>query len=130
MQITYTKCLAKKERKFFQSQVKRAFIRFLAYKGDFDPYIPPLDLKELKAGHLPQWLNVHHVHPLSGGGSNEFSNLKVISKAYHIRINKDYYDPQLLGIKEGETRVIDVPELKGNVIIPELLMKKNRYRSR
>lgn len=92
--------LTKENRKSFQKRVKKAFISWLAYKG----YLP----EACKNGQLPQWLDVHHIHPLGGGGDNEFSNLVIIPKTRHVKMNRQFFD--CVGdLKEGESRNIVVP---------------------
>lgn len=98
-QITYTKnsTKQKEERAFFKNRVKKAFLHWLYYKG----LIP---WKE-----LPSFLDVHHKHPLGGGGSNEFTNLVIMVRRDHEKMNREIIEPQLRGIQEGETREITVP---------------------
>lgn len=100
MTIQYTKDTrrGKEERAFFKNRVKKAFLQWLYYRG-------VLPWKE-----LPSFLDVHHKHPLGGGGTNDFSNLVIITKETHNIINRTIIDPQLEGIKEGETRTISVPD--------------------
>lgn len=98
-QINYTKnsTKQKEERAFFKNRVKKAFLHWLYYKG----LIP---WKE-----LPSFLDVHHKHPLGGGGSNEFTNLVIMVRRDHEKMNREIIEPQLRGIQEGETREITVP---------------------
>ena len=98
-QITYTKnsTKQKEERAFFKNRVKKAFLHWLYYKG----LIP---WKE-----LPSFLDIHHKHPLGGGGSNEFTNLVIMVRRDHEKMNREIIEPQLRGIREGETREITVP---------------------
>lgn len=97
--ITYTKNSAKQkeERVFFKNRVKKAFLQWLYYKG-------VLPWKE-----LPSFLDVHHKHPLGGGGDNNFSNLVIMVRRDHEKMNREIIEPQLRGIQEGETREIEVP---------------------
>ena len=98
-QITYTKnsTKQKEERAFFKNRVKKAFLHWLYYKG----LIP---WKE-----LPSFLDIHHKHPLGGGGNNEFTNLVIMVRRDHEKMNREIIEPQLRGIREGETREITVP---------------------
>lgn len=122
--IQYTKNAhyQKEARVFFKSRVKKAFIKWLYYKG-------VLPWKE-----LPSFLDVHHKHPLGGGGSNEFTNLVIMTRRDHEKMNKEVFDPQLKGIVEGETREILVPWWKDGCyvdwegITAELAMRK-RFRN-
>lgn len=105
VEIEYTKNTrkGKENRAFFKNRVKKAFLHWLYYKG-------VLPWKE-----LPSFLDVHHKHPIGGGGTNDFSNLVIITKRQHNLINRTVIDPQLEGIREGETRNIRVPDWEGYV---------------
>ncbi len=67
-------------------------------------------IKEMaKYGHAPKGYNVHHKLPLHGGGKNEFSNFILTPLCPHDQWHHDVMDPQLIGIREGESRDILLP---------------------
>lgn len=126
--IIYTKdsALQKEERAFFKNRVKKAFIQWLYYK------------KLLPWEELPSFLDVHHKHPLGGGGDSSFSNLVILPRRDHEKMNREVIDPQLRGIVEGETREIIVPWWDDSYVdwfnirkyIDELERSHGRFRGR
>lgn len=67
------------------------------------------DLEGMRNGRCPPGLNVHHKQALHGGGKNEFSNFILTPLYPHDQWHHDIMDPQLAGIREGETRTIKIP---------------------
>lgn len=65
--------------------------------------------KMVKDGYAPNGYNVHHKMAIHGGGKNEFSNFILTPNFPHDQWHKDIMDPQLLGIKKGETRKVLIP---------------------
>ena len=98
--VVYTKmppAKVKENRSFFKHHVKR-------------------DMKTAKTkGYLPEYLDIHHMLPLSGADDplvNNFSNLCVLHKEVHKQINKEIFQPQLQGMYNkpyGYQQVIDIP---------------------
>lgn len=116
--IIYTKILpsvVKRQRRFFQDHVKKAFVKWCAYNHLLDSCLSDSELRAAKKGTLPKDLNVHHIVPLSASSSsvvNTFNNLCIIHVNTHTRINKEYFQRQLEGMyKEdyGTQRTIVVP---------------------
>ena len=117
--VVYTKMTpakVKANRSFFKNHVKRAFVRWLAYEGWLDEVLDRRDMKTAKTkGYLPEYLDVHHMLPLSGADDplvNSFSNLCVLHKEVHKQINKEIFQPQLQGMYNkpyGFQQVIDIP---------------------
>ena len=115
----YTKvdpATVKENRRFFKRKVKVAFVKWCAYQGHLDEVLSKHELMLAKnKGHLPEDLDIHHILPLSGTeytNVNSFSNLCVLHKKTHQRINKEIFQPQLKDMyKEpyGTMRVIEVP---------------------
>lgn len=85
----------KNTRKFFRDRVKKSFVKYLAYEGYFNDIFNKKELKDAKVGKLPNYLDIHHIIPISGGGTNSFDNLVVLDKVVHKYINKEYFQPQL-----------------------------------
>jgi len=115
---TYTKVYPEQShenRRFFEKRVKKAFVQFLAYRGDFDGVLTEQEIEEAKQGKLPPDLDIHHIFPISGTTSpevNRFSNLTVLHKSTHTKINRQIFDAQLRGIEYGESREIYIPIFK------------------
>lgn len=114
----YTKIepsVVRENRKFYQKQVRKSFIRWCAYKGYFNNVFSKSEIKQAKKGNIPEWCSIHHMRPLSGEdeGVNSFENLTVISNTEHKRINKTVYLPQLESLNNapyGTQTVISVPK--------------------
>lgn len=71
--------------------------------------LTPTDIDGMKKGFTPNGFNVHHKLPLHGGGKNEFSNFILTPLYPHDQWHHDIMDPQIQGIREGETRRIKIP---------------------
>lgn len=67
------------------------------------------DLDGMRHGYTPNGFNVHHKLSLHGGGKNEIKNFILTPLYPHDQFHHDVIDPQLIGIKEGETRKILIP---------------------
>lgn len=77
------------------ARFKTSYIKWVAYKGGFDEILPEKDIRIAQKGHLPSYLDVHHIMPLGLGGNNSFSNLLVIDKSTHKKIHKFYESQDL-----------------------------------
>lgn len=97
---------------FKREEVTSRFLKHLYFSGYAEEFKERLDLDLLKAGIMPEKFDIHHIRPLSGGGSNNFSNLCLIEQAFHKFINRHCFDPALRYIKEGESVEIEVPDLR------------------
>lgn len=106
-QVIYTKVspsVVKEQRMFYKNHVKSAFVRYVAYKGLLNDILTPAEIATAKKGHLPKYLDIHHIRPLSSAcddSLNDFSNLTVIHKATHRFINREYFQPQLKAIEKA-----------------------------
>ncbi len=102
-------------RRFFERHVRRMFIKYLAYTNQFDGVLNDREIEETKLGHLPADLDVHHIFPIAGSESedvNSFTNLTVLHKTTHMRINREIFAPQLKEIDrmpEGAKLLIRLP---------------------
>jgi hypothetical protein len=106
----------KENRKFYHDCVKHAFVKWCAYQGYFEGVFTRQEIEHAKKnGTLPQDCNIHHIMPLSGNpysNVNDFTNLVVLHKSTHKRINKEVFQPQLQGMDKepyGAMRVLDIP---------------------
>lgn len=147
MKILYTKVepeVCKRNRKFYNNHVRKAFIAWIAYEGYFDGVFSKQEIEKAKRGQLPADCNIHHKTPLSGSNDgeyvNSFDNLVVLHKATHERINREVFQPQLNPIIKapfGTQIEIDVPEygyvdrdgiLKARAVAIQMLRKNKRER--
>lgn len=67
------------------------------------------DLEGMRDGYVPNGFNVHHKLAIHGGGKNEFSNFILTPLYPHDQWHHDVMDPQISGIRDGETRTIQLP---------------------
>lgn len=93
--------------------VRSKFLKMLANEHE-DLLVERLGLTErdidgMRKGFTPNGFNVHHKQALHGGGKNEFSNFILTPLYPHDQWHHDVMDPQLQGIREGETRKIKIP---------------------
>ncbi len=98
-------------RKEFQSRnMNQKFVKWLYRKGYLDKYADVINLERAKRGKIPHGFDVHHIVPLSGGGTNHVSNFCLIEKSLHKFINKKCFDPALRNLKIGDTTTIELPD--------------------
>lgn len=75
------------------NRIKKQFVFFCAGQGLFDLVFTPHQLEEAqKKGVLPENYDIHHIVPLSFGGSNARSNLCVIHKMAHDALHRYYWN--------------------------------------
>jgi len=96
---------------FEHRDLNHKFVKWLYRKGYLHAYTHKINLERAKRGKIPKGFDVHHIIPLSGGGTNHVSNLCLIEQSLHKFLNKKCFDPALRTIKIGETVEIDVPDL-------------------
>ena len=102
-----TKALRKQ---FDKRKLNQVFVRWLFKQGLLNQYADVINLERAANGRVPHGFDVHHIVPLSGGGTNRLSNMCLIERSLHKFINKKCFDPALKNIKLGETVMIDVPD--------------------
>lgn len=112
----------KKQRKDFELNVRAAFLKHLA-KTKFNELraagITLKQIKGMKHGYTPNGFNTHHIVPIHGGGTNDFSNLVLIRRVpYHDDLHNKVINPQIRGIKEGESVMIKIPKTDKGVFVP------------
>lgn len=119
MEMVYTKVTPDVVRKNIKAykKVKKAFVRWCAYKGLLTSVLSPQELKAATyRGALPDYLNIHHIVPLSSSADSEylnsFTNLAILHKNVHKYINKNIFQPQLAPITNapyGSQIKINIP---------------------
>ncbi len=97
-------------RDFDHRDLNHKFVKWLYRKGHLDKYKDVISLERARRGRIPRGFDVHHIVPLSGGGTNHVSNLCLIERSLHKFINKKCFDPALRHVKIGESAKIDVPD--------------------
>lgn len=104
--------VTKMRRSEFQSRdMNKKFVKWLYRKGYLDKYKDVMNLERARRGRIPKGFDVHHIVPLSGGGTNHVSNLCLIEQSFHLFLNKKCFDPALRNIKIGESVDIQIPDL-------------------
>jgi len=112
-------------------KIRKQFAKFLAENHLED--LRRLGISEAEidimreTGRGPEGYTVHHKLPRHGGGTNDFSNLVLISRAIHSDIHYEM-DRQLFGskkpisqMKTGDSCWIDIPTPEGMIYIPPVL---------
>ncbi len=101
----------KKLRKEFNHRdMNNKFVKWLYRKGYLEPYKDKINLERSKRGKIPHGFDVHHIIPLSGGGTNHVSNFCLIERSLHRFINKKCFDPAVRNLRVGETVEIELPD--------------------
>ena len=57
---------------------------------------------------------IHHIHPVSLGGSNKFSNLALVKPDLHDEIHW-LIDRETRGMERGDKRLIKIPYFNGHI---------------
>jgi hypothetical protein len=76
----------------FESVHKPAFIKQYAQSVEAKQLFTPEQIKKMELqGKLPENWVVHHKMPLFRGGTNDFSNFQVMTRAEHQRLNTELH---------------------------------------
>ena len=97
---------------FDHRRMNKKFMKWLYRKKKLIPYADHISMERAKRGRIPHGFDIHHIIPLSGGGTNHVSNFCLIERSLHKFLNKKCFEPALKGVKIGETVMIEVPDLK------------------
>lgn len=95
---------------FDHRDLNHKFVKWLYRKGFLDKYADLINLERAKRGKIPHGFDVHHILPISCGGTNHVSNLCLIEKSLHKFINQKCFDPVLRRLKIGETGTVEIPD--------------------
>lgn len=98
-------------KEFKKANVTQLFLTYLLENGYLDRFEGQFNEQRLRNGKVPRGFDIHHIIPLSGGGSNAISNLCLIEKSLHKFLNRRCFDPALKNVQEGEMVQIDIPDL-------------------
>ena len=120
-------------KEFKHNKVAQQFLTYLYQNGYLTRLEGRFNPQKLLKGKLPKDFDIHHICPLSGGGTNALTNLCLIEKSFHKFLNRRCFDPALKYIQEGETVEIDIPDLPPVALyrdflpfIQKILAKTNR----
>lgn len=97
-------------RDFDHRDLNHKFVKWLYRKGHLEKYKDVISSERARRGRIPRGFDVHHIIPLSGGGTNHVSNLCLMEQSLHKFINKKCFDPVLRHVRIGESVDIDVPD--------------------
>lgn len=100
----------KLRKEFAHRNMNQKFVKWLYRKGFLDAYQDKINLERAKRGKIPHGFDVHHIVPLSGGGTNHVSNFCLIERSLHKFINKKCFDPAVRNLRTGESVDIDLPD--------------------
>lgn len=119
---------------FDKKRVRQNFIKYLYEQGHLNQFANIMDLDKAAQGKISNKFTVHHVVPLSYGGSNDFSNLILVEKKLHNNLHKFIYDAYLSGKQVGEEFLLSIPEFTlvsfysdYKIILNEYIDKFNKY---
>lgn len=137
MPVTFTRQpherTAQLRKEFKHNKVAQQFLIELYKKGYLDRIKKICPLEKILRGKVPKNFDIHHIVPLSGGGTNDLHNLCLIERSLHKFINRHCFDPALRNIKPGQTVEINVPDFPPVALhkdyshfIQEVLSKENR----
>lgn len=114
MDIRFTlqnpKITQKYRRQFDRHNVNRVFVKWLYRRGYLDKYAHIFNIKRAERGLIPHGFDIHHIVPLAGGGKNFFPNLCLMERSLHKFINRKCFEPALRNIREGEERIVELPD--------------------
>lgn len=97
-------------KEFDHKNMNQKYVKWLFRKGYLEPFKHQISLERARRGKIPKGFDVHHIVPLSGGGTNHVSNFCLIEQSLHKFINKKCFEPALRGVKEGQTVMIEIPD--------------------
>ena len=97
---------------FDRHNMNKKFMKWLYRKKKLVPYADYISMERAKRGRIPHGFDIHHIIPLSGGGTNHVSNFCLIERSLHKFLNKKCFEPALRSVKIGQTTTIEVPDLK------------------
>lgn len=71
--------------------------------------LTPAQIKQVKSGKNPVGYNVHHKHPIHGGGRNVFENLILMPIKPHDELHHKVMDPQVKNMQSGDSKMVWIP---------------------
>lgn len=97
-------------KEFDHKNMNQKYVKWLYRKGYLEPFKHQISLERARRGKIPKGFDVHHIVPLSGGGTNHVCNFCLIEQSLHKFINKKCFEPALRGVKIGQTVTVDLPD--------------------
>ena len=99
-------------REEFKREVRPKFLKYLAENFEQDLRaigIGDEGLEQMRKGRSVNGYNVHHMHPIAGGGKNDFSNLILMPNPPHDELHHLVIDPQIKDKKVQNGLKIKIP---------------------
>lgn len=106
-------------KEFDHRKMNQKYVKWLYRKGYLEPFKHQINLERARRGKIPRGFDVHHIIPLSGGGTNHVCNFCLIEQSLHKFINKKCFEPALRGVKIGQTIPVEIPDF-GRVATREM----------
>lgn len=96
---------------FDKNHIRQNFIKYLYEKGLLNQFANIIALDKAANGKINNRFVVHHIVPLSYGGSNDFSNLVLMERKLHGKLHKFVYDKFLLDELGNQEFFLLIPEI-------------------
>ncbi|MGN1063406.1 MAG: HNH endonuclease signature motif containing protein [Alphaproteobacteria bacterium] len=97
------------------NKIQRDFVKYLARQGVLELYFSKAYCRVARRrGTRPRGFQIHHIIPLSLGGTNDFSNLMLVHEDIHMEIHERIWDGIYKMMKEagvGSTAMVILPVL-------------------
>ncbi len=103
------------DKKYNIKQHTHLFVKELAHDANsgLAEMLHPAELRAAQhRGKMPKNCNVHHIIPLSMGGTNESSNLCLMDETLHMYLHQKLLDKVRSALQEGETALLILPKFK------------------
>lgn len=102
----------------FKREVRPKFLKYLAANHEAELRaigVNDAGLEQMRKGRSVNGYNVHHMHPIAGGGTNDFSNLIFMPIPPHDELHHLVIDPQIKDKKVQNGIRIKIPMCSDNV---------------
>lgn len=102
----------------FKREVRPKFLKYLAANHEAELRaigVNDAGLEQMRKGRSVNGYNVHHMHPIAGGGTNDFSNLIFMPIPPHDELHHLVIDPQIKDKKVQNGIRIKIPMCSDNI---------------